>query len=167
MGHLENKLDWCLKKAEKEGDKHRGLKNVPPSREKAGEHIQKAEHNLKAIEYFAAGGFSDWAISAAFYSLYHCLLAVLAKFGYESRNQECTFAAIEHLIAEKSLLLSLNEVKEIAHFSQQSEAGEKIISLREKFQYGTRTEVQNTVIDELKRKAMEFLEKVKEIMGGI
>ena len=49
MAHLENKLEWCLKKAKKEGDKHRGLREVQPDIEKANKHIDKANHNLKAM----------------------------------------------------------------------------------------------------------------------
>ena len=67
MGHLENKLEWCIKKGE-EGKKHRGLTMI----------------------YLIKGNFPDWAVSASFYSMYHCLLAILVKHGYESRNQECT-----------------------------------------------------------------------------
>src|SRR3989344_2479208 len=45
----------------------------------------------------AKGGFTDWAVTAGFYAAYHCMLAILAAFGFESRNQTCTLAAIEAL----------------------------------------------------------------------
>ena len=47
MSHSKNKVNWCLKKAEKEiknGKKHRGLITIVPDKEKAKEHILKAEH---------------------------------------------------------------------------------------------------------------------------
>jgi len=50
MSHAKNKLDWCLKKAEKElkeHGKHRGLVIIKPDKKQALEHIKKAEHNLK------------------------------------------------------------------------------------------------------------------------
>ena len=54
MSHAKNKLDWCLKKAEKELKEegtHRGLLQVKPNKVQALEHIRKAEHNLQgAIE---------------------------------------------------------------------------------------------------------------------
>ena len=34
MGHLENKLEWCIKKSKKEGKDHRGLMEVDPDEEK-------------------------------------------------------------------------------------------------------------------------------------
>ena len=80
MGHLENKLEWCLRKAKKEGEKHRGLKEVKPDEEKANKHIAKAEHNFKAITHFKKTGYSDWSLAAGFYCIYHCFLAIALKF---------------------------------------------------------------------------------------
>src|SRR3989338_936411 len=114
MGHLENKMEWCLNKAKKEGEKHRGLKEIKPDIDKDKEHMAKADHNLKAMLYLIKGNFTDWAISAYFYARYHCLLAVLAKYGYDSRNQECTFAATEHLISEKKIEIDIKLLKKIA-----------------------------------------------------
>jgi len=104
VSHAENKLNWCFKKAETElgqDKKHRGLIKVQPDTEVAYQHIKKAEHNLNAIDYFARGEFSDWSISAGFYTIYHCFLALLAKYGYESRNQECIIEDINdrHLLS--------------------------------------------------------------------
>lgn len=102
MSHAENKVEWCLNQAKKhivEGRKHRGLVQVKPDERLAREHIAKAEHYLLATAYLKKGNFSDISASTVFYSMYHCLLAIAAKFGYESRNQDCTFALI-HSLAE-------------------------------------------------------------------
>src|SRR3989344_3855551 len=110
MINAENKLKWCLKKAENEGRKHRGLHKTQPDVQKTKDHIKKAEHNLSVMTYLIQKGFNDWAINASFYTHYHCLLAILQKFGYESRNQECTFAAIEHLIEQRKITLEKTEL---------------------------------------------------------
>ncbi len=50
MSQVKNKVDWCLKKAERElekGEKHRGLIETSPDIEKAREFIFKAEHYLQ------------------------------------------------------------------------------------------------------------------------
>ena len=97
MTHAANKMEWCLKKAEKEMKEsavHRGLRKISPSPNKAKEHMVKADHYLKATEYLKKGGFSDISASTVFYAMYHSLLAISASRGYESRNQECTFALI-------------------------------------------------------------------------
>ena len=106
MSEASNKLDWCLKKAERElkkSGKHRGLIKTNPELEKAREYIKKAEHYLMATDYLKKGNFSDISVSTVFYSMYHCLLAIAAKFGYESGNQECTFALIESLIEDRKI----------------------------------------------------------------
>ncbi len=55
MGHVENKVRWCIKKAEKEGDKHRGLKKVDIDETTIKNHISKAEHNLNTMIYSFLG----------------------------------------------------------------------------------------------------------------
>ncbi len=89
MSEAKNKVEWCLKKAKKEleaSKKHRGLVKAKPNLEEAKKHVAKAEHNFKAALSFEKTGFSDWSVSAAFYTIYHCFLAIIVKFGYESRN---------------------------------------------------------------------------------
>ncbi|MEK6907120.1 MAG: hypothetical protein AABW45_01190 [Nanoarchaeota archaeon] len=106
MSKLNEKLNKCLKEGIKGGLRHKGLKKIKPSKELALDHLNKAMHDFKAIAEFVKIDFSDWSASAAFYTLYHCLLGILAKNGFESRNQSCTFAMIEDLIDK-------NKIKEI------------------------------------------------------
>jgi len=44
-------------------------------------------------------------LNVGFYSIYHCFLALLAKYGYESRNQSSTITVLLSLINEKKLNL--------------------------------------------------------------
>lgn len=105
MSQASKHIDWCLKKAQKEIEeckkqgnrvRHRGLIKIKPDIKKAEYHLQKARHDLEAVSYFK-NGFSDWSVTASFYTMYQCLLAIAAKFGYESSNQTCTVALIENL----------------------------------------------------------------------
>lgn len=162
MPQLENKLKWCLNKG-KEGKKHRGLRRIQPDVIKAQRHIYKATHNLNAMRYFINGNYSDWAVSAAFYSMYHCLLAILAKHGYESRNQECTFAAVESLIKEKEMDLDMKWLKKIADINDGADS-DTVISLREEFQYGTEIKVDNKRLKGLLDDARELIGITKEII---
>lgn len=109
MSQASKHVKWCLNKAEKEIEeckklgkrlKHKGLLKIDPDIDKAKKHIEKAEHNLKAISRFKEIDFSDWSIAAGFYSIYHCFLAIAVKFGYESQNQTCTIALTEWLKEE-------------------------------------------------------------------
>jgi len=165
MTHAENKLRWCLRKAGGEGRKHRGLREIKPDPHEAYDHIKKAEHNLAVMEYLIRGGFNDWAIHASFYAHYHCLLAILQKFGYESRNQECTFAAIEYFIEQGKINLEKTDIHKIFAVDKHDKLEEAdIVDLRERFQYGTETSYEERRIRELLKQAKEFIEKTKSIL---
>ena len=50
MSHAKNKLEWCLRKAEKElkeSDKHRGLVKINPDIGQAMEYLKKAQRYVK------------------------------------------------------------------------------------------------------------------------
>ena len=70
MSLNKSKLDWCLAKENR-------LKKINVNKAKSKEHIEKANHNLLAADYNIKGGFSDWAVSQAYYAMYHALLAIL------------------------------------------------------------------------------------------
>jgi len=167
MPQAKNKVEWCLKKAKKEletSKKHRGLVKVKPNLEEAKKHIAKAEHNFKATLSFERTGFSDWSVSAAFYTIYHCLLAIIVKFGYESRNQECTVALIEHLRDEGTISLSKEIVEALKSVDSEEMHETNIISLRENFQYGTATTIEDKELEELKNICIKALDQSKQII---
>jgi len=165
MSHAENKVNWCLRKAEneiKESGKHRGLVIIKPDLEKSREHIEKAEHYFRATEYLDKGKFSDISASTVFYSMYHCLLAIAVKFGYESRNQECTFALISKLIDDKKINFEKKLLDKIASFDAREE--QTSIEIREKYQYGTNVSLNEEIYNELFNLARVVISKTKEII---
>jgi|SRR3989344_4793443 len=144
MTQTPNKVDWCLEKAKKElqqGKKHRGLLKQEPDIEEAKSHIIKAEHDLSAITYFDKGGFSDWSMSAAFYSIYHCFLAIAAKFGYESRNQECTIALIKSLKETNKINFDNEFIEALENYNEQDV--QNVIERREFYTYGTTLSIED------------------------
>jgi uncharacterized protein (UPF0332 family) len=157
-----------LKKAEKEIKEtgiHRGLLKTEPSIELAKKHIIKAEHNLKAIMDFKNMGYSDWSASASFYTIYHSLLSILAKKGYDSRNQECTFALIYHLINTDEIDLNINLIKEV-HLENLNQKHESvtIIELRELEQYGVSVSLEEDLYEKILKTSKEILDVAKEIV---
>ncbi|MBI2134260.1 HEPN domain-containing protein [Candidatus Woesearchaeota archaeon] len=158
MSQLDRWVDWCLDKSKEGGRKHRGLKKIDPDPKLSKEFVEKAEHNFAAMNYMIEGNFKDWAVIASFYSRYHCLLAILAKFGYESRNQICTFKVIEFLIESGNLKVDPLIVKKIAALEGESE---DLISLREEYQYGTKTSIADNKLKELVSETAEFIEQIK------
>ena len=86
---------------------------VQPKEENIKGHIEKAKHYLKAADYNMQGNFQDVAVANAFYAMYHALLALLHKHGYEARAQECAINAVEYLIAEKKINLDMKYINRI------------------------------------------------------
>jgi uncharacterized protein (UPF0332 family) len=168
MSHAKNKVKWCIQKAQKElekGDKHRGLIKVSSNLEKAKEHIAKAEHNLKATIYLKKGGYSDWCSSTLFYTIYHCFLAILVKQGYETRNQECTFALIESMVEDKSITITLKELEKVSTLgTEESQISSTAVSIREEYQYATKLSLEDQTYLEMLNLTKEILEKTKVMM---
>jgi uncharacterized protein (UPF0332 family) len=143
---------------------HRGLVESEPDTKMAVKHIVKAEHNLKAALYFEQGGYSDWSMSAFFYCLYHCFLAILRKYGYESRNQECTLTAIETLTEEGKINLDSKFI-DMLKIAKVKETDYSVIKMREDFQYGVELNFQKKdEFNELIKICRELIEITKEII---
>mgnify|MGYP001574373686 FL=1 len=168
MSHAKNKVIWCLNKAKKElkeEGKHRGLIQVEPNKVKALEHIKKAEHNLEGAINFHKIGFSDWSASAFFYSMYQSFLAIAIKSGYESGNQECTFALMHYLIEEKKIDIDKELIDKVATLDVQKEEEKSTsVEIREKYQYGTGLSIEENLYQELLLIAKKVLSKAKTIV---
>ncbi len=157
-----DKLKKCLKEGEK-GGRHKGLRKIEVDDSKIKGHLNKAIHNLKAMTSFQKTGFSDWSASAAFYCLYHCLLALIAKEGYESRNQTCTFALIEYIIDSQKTSLTKEDLKEIfdKDVTEDLEHSENILDIRENMQYSIKTALEQAEFLELKERTKAIFDKVR------
>lgn len=152
MSQASNMVKWCLNKAKKEVEdckkqglriQHRGLLKTAPNAEKAKKHLNKAEHNLNAIIYLLEGNFEDVSVSMVFYSMYHCMLSIAAKFGYESRNQSCTISLMECLKEEGKINIDDRFINMLKYADVDSEEDDKVIEMREEYTYGTDISVTN------------------------
>lgn len=158
---IQEKLDKCFREGEKGGERHKGLKKVGFSEDRIKGHLDKAKHNFKAMISFQKMGFSDWSASASFYCLYHCLLALIAKWGYESRNQSCTFALVEENISKTSS--SVDDLKEIfdTDVTENLEHSDKILDIRENMQYSIKTALEDEVFLELKERTKRLFDIIR------
>jgi len=94
-------------------------------------------------------------------------MAIAAKFGYESGNQECTFALIENLIEEKKIDFSKDLLEKIFLLDvekSQEDHQQTTVELREQYQYGTSLSIDENLYNQLKGLAQDVLEKAKEII---
>jgi len=152
MSIHEDKLNWCLARESR-------MMKIKPNDKLSEEHINKAKHNLKAADYNIQGGFSDWGVSQSYYAMYHSLLSILFKMGYESKNHECTINAVEYLIEKGKIKLDLRDIAFIRTTEQMTSKDAK--SLREEFQYGTETTVNEKLLKNLLDNAKKIVEKIE------
>ena len=135
---------------------------VKPDIEEAKKHILKAEHNFKAIIAAEKAGLTDWSVNAAFYTVYHCFLALITKFGYESRNQECTIALIRKLRAENKIMIDKSIINSLEPEGHEALQESNIIQMREDFQYGTDTSIESQKLKNLKELCKKAIEQTKK-----
>lgn len=177
MSQASKHVDWCINKANKEIEeckklgkraKHRGLIKANPDIEEAKEHLAKAEHNLEGISKFREIGFSDWSMSAGFYCIYHCFLAIAAKFGYESSNQTCTISLMKFLKESNKIALDEKFISLLEYEDMEEVKENSVIDLRENYTYGVQISVKDEAkVNELKKICKELIDVTKEIIFKI
>jgi len=160
---LKDKLEKCFEEGERGGERHKGLRKIEANEELIDKHLAKAAHNLNAVTDFKNMGYSDWSASAAFYALYHCLLALVAKFGYQSINQSCTFAFVEDLINKGKISLTLEDLKEIfdKDIAEDLVHSEKILDIRETMQYSFKTSLNDEEFNKLLERTKLLFNKLR------
>ncbi len=174
MSRASKHVEWCLNKAEKEIEeckklgkrpKHRGLLKNNPDLEEAQNHLAKAVHNLEGITRFREIGFSDWSMSAGFYCVYHCFLAIAAKFGYESANQTCTISLMRSLRETNKIPLDERFIELLEYEDMGDIKGHSVIDLREDYTYGVQISVKDGAkINEVKKICKELVDITKGII---
>ena len=170
MSRASKHVQWCLNKAKEEiakGEQHRGLVKIKPDDQLALDYLKKADHNLEAFLHNKKGGFYDWTISIGFYVMYHCCLAIITKFGYESRNQECTLSLIENLIEDKKISEDFKKYADaIKSAAQDKKEEEQILKMREKYQYTPIIEIDIKKVEDLLGTCQDILKHTRGIVGN-
>jgi uncharacterized protein (UPF0332 family) len=95
----EKEVNDCFTSAirdETKGKKHKGLLITAPDDKRAEEYLAKSKMNLALCDFYREKGFDYKIPEEWFYSLYYCALAILSKFGIESRSQKCTAAFLRY-----------------------------------------------------------------------
>lgn len=122
-------------KDEKKGRKHKGLLITQPDNKKAEEYLAKARANLELCDLYKEKGFDYKIPEEWFYTLYYCALAVLSKFGIESRSQKCTAAFLR--FAKDSGMIEYDDefIDRITVYSAKEEKSD--VDERETARYGS------------------------------
>ncbi len=147
MSQIDKHLEWCLKDS-------RRLFRTKPDLGLAQKHVKKSEYNYKVVQTLEKLKIYDWALNVGFYSIYHCFLAILAKYGYESRNQACTITVLLALINEKKVDLDKDLVNQFDTLNvEQNITNPTVRESRESLTYGVETSVD-----------LHQLERIKELI---
>ncbi|MBU1205077.1 MAG: hypothetical protein KKE93_04165 [Nanoarchaeota archaeon] len=126
------------KKDEEKGKKHKGILIVGRNDKEAEEYIQKAKKNLEICELYKEKRLDYKIPEEWFYTMYYCALAILAKFGVESRNQRCTALFLRYL-KDKGLIEYDDEfIDRITVYSDKEEKSD--VDERENARYGSSVE---------------------------
>jgi uncharacterized protein (UPF0332 family) len=122
------------RKDEEKGKKHKGLLVVEPSGKKAEDYLDKARDSLRFCEMYKQAG-ADYKIPEEwYYSLYYCALAILCKFGVETRSQRCTAFFIKY-VKEKGLIdYDIDFIEKIMVYKEKE--NKSAVDEREEARYG-------------------------------
>lgn len=96
----------CFLNAQKDEDKrkkHKGLLVVEKDDKNAEEYLQKAKTNLEFCGIYKEKRLDYKIPEEWFYTMYYCALAILSKFGVETRNQKCTALFLRY-VKDKGLI---------------------------------------------------------------
>ena len=123
------------KKEDIQGKKHKGLLITKPNQLLAEDYVFKAKNNLDFCELCKNQGFDYKLPEEWFYTLYYCALAILSKFGIESRNQRCTAAFLRY--AKDNNLIGYGEefIDRITVYKKKEEKSD--VDKREFARYGS------------------------------
>ena len=147
MPQIDEHLKWCFK------DPKRLIK-TKPNLDLAQKHVKKSEYNYGIVQTLERLKIYDWAFNVGFYAIYHCFLAILVKYGYESRNQACTITVLLTLINEKKLDLDKDLVTQFDTLEvEKNITNPTVRESREISTYGVETSID-----------LQQLKKIKELI---
>jgi len=146
--------------------KNKKIKKEIEIKELVQGHINKADHNLKFVKStLELKEFNDWAIVSTYYSIYHASLALCALRGYSTKDHLATLLILIKDFYKKEL--NKEEIKMIGNITIEKEEVLYYIEAktqRSKASYSTNILFDEKEAENLQKKAIGFVNKVKEII---
>lgn len=159
MSQIDEHLKWCLK------DERRLIK-ISPDEELAQKHLVKSEYNYRVMQTLEGLSIYDWALNVGFYAVYHCFLAILAKYGYRSRNQSCTITAVLTLINGNKLELSKDLVLQFDTLEPEKDLSNPTVRKnREVSTYGVETSIDLYQLKTLKELVLNVQRETIQVLN--
>jgi uncharacterized protein (UPF0332 family) len=127
-------------------------------------HILKAEHNLRFISENIKLDFLDWAIIGCYYACYHAALSIILTKGYSSKNHLATICVLIKEFYKKGL--NREEIETLSNFIDYQDLLFYVESKnkREEASYSTKTKFNKKEAEQLRLKAVLFINNIKRIM---
>ncbi len=159
MPQIDEHLKWCLKDTKR-------LIKTKPDLDLAQKHVKKSEYNYGVVQTLERLKNYDWAFNVGFYAIYHCFLAILAKYGYESRNQACTITVLHTLIKDKKLDLDKDLITQFDTLDvEKNITNPTIRERREFFTYGVETSIDLQQLKKIKELILKVQRETIRILG--
>ena len=159
MPQIDEHLKWCLKDAKR-------LVKTKSDLDLAQKHVKKSEYNYGVVQTLERLKMYDWAFNVGFYSIYHCFLAILSKYGYESRNQACTITALHTLINDKKLDLDKDLVTQFDTLDvEKNITNPTVRERRELSTYGVETSIDLQQLKKIKELILKVQRETIRILG--
>ena len=163
MPQINEHLKWCLK------DPKRLIK-TKPDLDLAQKHIKKSEYNYGVVQILEKLKLYEWAFNVGFYAIYHCFLAILAKYGYQSRNQACTITILLTLINDKKLNMDKDRVTQFDTLDVEKDIAspttpKTIRANREVSTYGVETSIDLQQLKNIKELILKVQRETIRILG--
>jgi len=148
-----------------EYEKSEAIRKQPADIAEIKGRIAKAENNLRFIRDNIKLGYFDWCITGCYYTMYQAALALLTARGFYSKNHDATLCLLireyykrgisgEDIEMINRLFIDYNDLV----FYVQSK------NKREEATYSTMCLFDKQLVEELRVKAVLFVDKAKEIL---
>ena len=128
-------------------------------------HMAKAERNLKFVKDNMGLGYFDWCITGCYYAVYHAALSLIISKGYYSKSHDATVCLLirefyRHGVTHEDILLINKfflDYQDLVFYVQSK-------NRREKASYSSSFYFDKSEVDELRLKAILFVNKAREIL---
>jgi len=162
--NLERILQRCFHP--KEG--RPGCQKVSVNTGHAGQHIDKAHGNLRAMQVMFENDLFDWTIICGYYAMYHAVLASLYKIGICATTHYCAIAAFNEFYVKRGRVKKefVEYIKRAKQLEQKySESLNKAQGNRVAEQYGVEI-ITNDDAEWIIEDAKDFVLAIEEILAS-
>ncbi|MBU3913338.1 MAG: hypothetical protein KKE50_04555 [Nanoarchaeota archaeon] len=127
-----------------------------------------SEHNYSIKKKLKGKSFYDWCVVIYYYAIYHAVLALISKAGFESKNHLASISALTYIYYHKKNLLNKEDIQMIIdNFNIKGEEIEFIANskeMREKASYRVDEDFGIALAEDMRKKTVDFVNKIKMLL---